>query len=98
VLPPEADVWSAVSESAKTTGRKLQIWKGTGIVMAKKEYVDWNEFRTLANKLRSVGRVREAELVRGLIRVAVSVDRGEFTEAAARLTELPQKNLLASAG
>jgi hypothetical protein len=62
--------------------------------MPKKEYIEWNEYRVLANTLRSVGRVREAELVRGLIRVGVSVDRGEFAEASARLTELPQKNPL----
>jgi hypothetical protein len=66
--------------------------------MAKKEYVDWNEYRVLANKLRNVGRVREAEMVRGLIRVGVAVDRGEFAEASARLMDLPQKNALASAG
>ena len=53
---------------------------------------DWNEARKLINALKKNGFTAQAKMVSGLVRVAVSVERGDYAEAVHRLhKEVPQK-------
>jgi hypothetical protein len=53
---------------------------------------DWNEYRKLVNNMKRFGLVKQAKMLSALIRVAVSVERGDYAEAVHRLhTEAPQK-------
>jgi len=53
---------------------------------------DWNEYRKLINKLKRFGMTKQAKMIAALVRVAVSVERGDFAEAVHKLhTEAPQK-------
>ncbi len=53
---------------------------------------DWNEARKLINALKKNGFTEQAKMVSGLVRVAASVEKGDFAEAGARLySDIPQK-------
>lgn len=53
---------------------------------------DWNYYRQLINRLRGAGLREEADAVRALVRVSVSVEKGDFAQAVHRLhTDAPQK-------
>lgn len=56
-----------------------------------KSSVNWNYYRKIVNVLRKNGMEQPAKDVSALLRVAASVERGDFAEAVHRLhTELPQ--------
>ena len=53
---------------------------------------DWNQYRKLINNLKRFGLPDQAKMLSALVRVAASVERGDYAEAVHRLhTEVPQK-------
>lgn len=53
---------------------------------------DWNYFRKLINAMKKNGFSQQADAVAGLVRIASSVEKQDFPEAAHRLyNDLPQR-------
>lgn len=53
---------------------------------------DWNYYRKIVNVLRKNGMIQPAKDVAALIRVASSVEKGDYAEAVHRLhEECPQR-------
>ena len=53
---------------------------------------DWNHYRKLINAMKKNGFAAQAESVAALVRVASSVEKEDWTEAAWRLyNDLPQR-------
>lgn len=52
---------------------------------------NWNYYRKIVNVLRNNGMIQPSKDIAALVRVAVSVEKGNFAEAVHRLhTECPQ--------